>query len=160
MTLLHWSLKYMFYNHDLLPQLDFLNRQTATQTSWTPCEVPGWQVTPYQVLQALLPARLCLWRTLSSRCSAMLACCSHQDFPAEPPHQKLVGPVSLSPFGNPSLNVTRVYMVWGNEWPWLGWGIFLTRALTLGSTGTAGNLEEKNHLSYSFYSSSSQIKST
>lgn len=102
MTLLHWSLKYMFYNHDLLPQLDFLYRQTATQTSWTPCEVPGWQVTPYQVLQALLPARLCLWRTLSSRCSAMLACCSHQDFPAEPPHQKLVGPVSLSPFGNPS----------------------------------------------------------
>lgn len=114
MTLLHWSLKYMFYSHDLLPQLDFLYRQTATQTSWTLCEVPGWQVTPCQVLQALHPARLCLWRTLSSRCSAMLACCSHQDFPAEPPHQKLAGPVSLSPFGNPSLTVTCV-CTWSGE---------------------------------------------
>lgn len=75
-------------------------------------------------------------------------------------HPTKTGPVSLSSFRNPSLNVTCVYMIWENEWPWLGWGIFLTQALTLGSPGTTGNLEEKNHLSYSFYSSSSQIKST
>lgn len=81
MTPLHWSLEHMFYNHDSLPQLDFLDRQTATKSSWTLCEVPAWQGTPWHILRALLPASLCLWRTLSSRGSAMLCCCSQLHFP-------------------------------------------------------------------------------
>lgn len=155
MTLPHWSFEHMSYNHDLLPQLDFLCRQTVTQTSGTLWEVPGRQVTPYQ---ALLPARLCLWRTLSSRCSAMLCLLLPPGFPGRTTPPKAGGSSQLKPLWKPKSQCHVCAQGLGNEWPWLGWG-YPHASPQPGQQGYSWEPGGENHLSYSFYSSSSQIKS-
>lgn len=152
------------YNHDLLPQLDFLYRQTVTKTSQTLCEAPGWQVTPYHILQALLPAGLCLSRTLSSRCSAMLCLLLPPGLPSTTTPPKAGGTSQFKPLWKPKSQChvcvcVCVYRGWGNEWPWLGWGIFHTSPHP-GQHGYSWELGGENHLSYSFYSFSSQVKPT
>lgn len=158
MTLLHWSFEHVLQSW-LATTAGFPVQTDSNKDQSDLCEAPGWQGTPYHTLHALLPARLCLRRTLSSRCSALLCLLLPPGFPSTTTPPKAGGTRQFQPFGNPSLSATCVDRGWGNEWPWLGWGIFHTSPHP-GQHGDSWELGGENHLSYSFYSSSSQIKPT
>lgn len=123
MTPLHWSLEHMFYNHDSLPQLDFLDRQTdshkeqldsvwsASMTRDTLAHSPS--SAPCQSVLVKNPE-------LQGLSNALLL------LPAAFPTKSCRS--SPSAFGNASLNATCVCTGWGNEWPCLGWGMFPTWA--------------------------------
>lgn len=144
MTLLHWSFEHISYNHDSQPQLDFLHRQTEQRPVrlCVKSQDDKWHLTKL----CSLPGCACEepWAPGAQQGSA---CCSHLDFQAEPPHQKLVGPVSLSPFGNPSLSPKGL-----GKWVALAWIWDIPHP---GQQGYSWEPGGENHLSYS-----SQIKPT
>lgn len=81
MTLLHWSLEHMFYNHGLLPQLDFLYRQTAKRPTGlcVKSQDDKWHPATFSKLCSL-PVCACDLQGLSN---ALLLLPLH--FPAETP---------------------------------------------------------------------------
>lgn len=159
MTLLHWSLKYMFYSRlattagfpvqtdSNTDQLDSVwsPRMTSDTLSSSPSSAP---------CQAVLVKNPEL-QVLSNACLLL-----PPGFPSRTTPPKAGRTSQFKSLWKPKPHCHMCVHVLG-KWVTLAWmGVFLTQALTLGSTGTTGNLEDKNHLSYSFYSSSPQIKPT
>lgn len=161
MTLLHWSLKYNVLQSWLATTAGFPVQTDSNTDQWDSVWSPRMTSDTLSSSPSSAPCQAALVKNPELQVLSNACLLLPPGFPSRTTPPKAGRTSQFKSLWKPKPHCHMcVYMVWGDEWPWLGWGVFLTQALTLGSTGTTGNLEEKNHLSYSFYSSSPQIKPT
>lgn len=131
MTLLHWSTEHVLQS--------WLATTAGFPVQTDSNKAPGWQVTPYHSLQGLLPARLCLWGTLSSRGSAMLCLLLPPGFPTKSWRDQAVSaPLETQ------VSVPRVWTGAGEmSGPGLGGG-YSTRAPPWAAWGQLGTWRRKS----------------